>query len=329
MWNAVVALALVLLATIFATLRFAAASDPQDRLFDGLLVVALVALGIALLRIAKHSRESVNEIHALEKNLRTAKWKLAVANEQIQVLDQRKNEFVSVVSHQLRAPIAAIKGYSSMVLEDSYGKLPEEFRVPIQRIFVSSKHIADLVTDFLELARIEEGTLGYYFTSVDLAPLLADLVGDFAHVAKRKGLTLTLDVPEHDTCTVSADESKVRQILSNLIDNALKYTAEGSVKVTLARDNEKGVVRVFIKDSGIGLAQDDIQHLFGKFSRGPSGQKQFTEGSGLGLYVAKKMLEQHKGGKIWADSEGPGKGTTFVLELLAEDKIDEKALTAK
>ena len=114
-----------------------------------------------------------------------------------------------------------------------------------------------------------------------------------------------------------ADEGKIRQIISNLIDNSIKYTPQGSVRLILSKEPQKGefgMIHLQIKDTGIGLSQDDIHHLFGKFTRGAEGQKVNTSGSGLGLYVAKKMMEEHKG-NIWVDSEGKGKGSVFSIEL--------------
>ena len=261
----------------------------------------------ALQRVLKSLADKLAETNtALEKT-----------NERLRIMDQRKSEFVSIASHQLRTPITAIKGYSSMLLEDSYGKLPEEARVPIEKIFRSSSRLAEMVTDFLNVSKIEQGTMSYTFTSVDVGAMIADLGEDFAQVAKNKKLKFAVRVPKKDKFIATADEGKIRQIFSNLIDNSIKYTPKGSVEVAVARDEERGMIIVNIKDTGIGLSQDDIHHLFGKFTRGSGGQKQNTDGSGLGLYVAKSMLEAQKG-NIWVDSEGAGRGSTFFVELRAE-----------
>ncbi|OGZ07498.1 MAG: hypothetical protein A3D65_05915 [Candidatus Lloydbacteria bacterium RIFCSPHIGHO2_02_FULL_50_13] len=295
-------------------------SPPGVRLLESALFAALLVACI----IYQHGvqRDDVDEgkIEALEHQLRKVEWKLAVTKERVDMLDQRKREFVAVVSHQLRAPITAVKGYSSMLIEESYGKVPARMSDPINKIFLSSKRAAELVTDFLDLANIEQGVLLYNFTSVDIGILIHDLVGEYSSIAKKRGLTLKVNFPGKEMLMATADESKLRQILSNLIDNALKYTPTGGVTITAELDQEKGVVRVIVKDTGMGLSQDDVQNLFQKFARGARGQKEFTEGSGLGLYVAKKMLESHKGGKLWVDSEGVGRGSTFVLELLSEEK---------
>jgi signal transduction histidine kinase len=283
------------------------------------LAIALY-LAVGMVGSLRREMSADANIADLTNRLRETEWKLVISNEQIQVLDQRKSEFVSVVSHQLRAPVTAINGYSSMMLEEAYGKLPETMREPMNKIFLSSKRVSELVTDFLDLTKIEAGTLMYNFSSVDIAAMLHELAEEYAPIAKGKGIAFEVEMLEKEACVATADAEKMRQIISNLIDNAIKYTSAGSVKVTLEKNRAAGLIRLSVKDTGMGIGPDDMQNLFQKFSRGPSGPKLFTEGSGLGLYVAKKMLEQHKGGKILAHSDGLGKGATFFLELLAEEK---------
>ena len=154
---------------------------------------------------------------------------------------------------------------------------------------------------------------------VEVAGMLKELVAVYTPIAKERGLTFEANYAERKPCIATADGEKIKQIISNLLDNAVKYTTKGGIRVTLERDKPAGLLRVTIKDTGIGIPPDHMQNLFQKFSRGPTSPKLFTEGSGLGLYVAKKMLEQHKGGKIKAASDGEGKGSTFTLELLAEE----------
>jgi signal transduction histidine kinase len=175
-----------------------------------------------------------------------------------------------------------------------------------------------MVTDFLDISKIEQGLMAYSFRSLDIRAMLQDLVEEFTPIATEKGLNLVFEYPEGETFVVTADQGKTRQVLSNLIDNAIKYTPKGRVDVTLQKNTAAGTITCRVKDTGIGLSEDDIQHLFGKFTRVDSGRKEYTDGSGLGLYVAKKMMEgQH--GKITVDSDGPGKGSVFMLEFLAEE----------
>lgn len=205
-----------------------------------------------------------------------------------------------------------------MLLENSYGKLPAAFKKPIEKIFLSSEHLTEIVSDFLDLSKVEQETMSYSFGHADLKAILTSLADEFAPLADKKGLQFDLKIPTKNSFVVWADHVKVRQILSNIIDNSIKYTPKGKLHITLTKDNATKVARVHIMDTGIGLAQNDIYHIFGKFTRGASGRKENTDGSGLGLYVAKKMLEAQRG-KIWVDSSGPGKGSTFVIELPLEE----------
>ncbi len=309
--------------TIISLLYFAKvllAQTTSDRIVDGTIFFGTLLFSILLVRSVKQEITAREKISSLANELSETNWQLARSNEQLRIVDQRKSEFVSIVSHQLRTPITAIKGYASLLLEDSYGKLTAEQSGPIEKIFASSKRLADMVSDFLDISKIEQGKMTYTFTSVDLHAMLTDLTDEFRKEAKEKKLKLTFTRPEKTSFIVTADDGKIRQIFSNILDNAIKYTPKGEVTVSLEKDNAQGTVITRVKDSGIGLSQDDIHHLFGKFTRGSGGQKEHTSGSGLGLYVAKKMLEaQH--GKIWIDSEGPGKGSTFVVELLAEEEV--------
>ncbi len=307
-----------IISTIFLARIFVSRSL-SDRTVDLIIFLATISFGYLLIRSIKMEIKGRDEIHQLAKRLTETNWQLARTNEQLRIIDQRKSEFVSIVSHQLRTPITAIKGYSSLLLEDSFGKLPAVAIAPIEKIFVSSKRLADMVADFLDISKIEQGTMVYNFASVDVGAMLTELAEEFMVEAEKKKLALHLHIPKKELFIVTADSGKIRQVLSNILDNSLKYTPKGEVNVFLERDNVHGVVLVKIKDTGIGLSSDDIHHLFGKFTRGTGGQKENTDGSGLGLYVAKKMLEAHRG-NIWVDSEGPGKGSTFVIQLLAEEQ---------
>lgn len=294
-------------------------SDSPIQAVFRILILAIVGFFASMfLSTFKRVEEARARVQELAKRLSETNWELSRKNEQLRIIDQRKSEFVSIVSHQLRTPVTAIKGYASLILENAFGEVPQAIREPVEKIFTSSNRLADMITDFLNISKIEQGTMTYSFASVDLGKMLKELVEDFHVAAGKKHIDLTLTLPENEHFFVTADEGKIRQILSNLIDNAIKYTPMGKVHVSIEHSPDRTKVIVKVTDSGIGLSQEDIQHLFGKFARGAHGQKVFTDGSGLGLYVAKKMLEAHKG-RIWVDSPGVGKGSTFAIELLAED----------
>ncbi len=243
---------------------------------------------------------------------------LAVANAQLRVLDQRKSEFVSLASHQLRSPLSVMKGYSSMLLEGSFGVLPKDAKDSVDKIFRSTKHLLSIVEDFLTISRIEQNRLKYEFKSVDFKKLVGELISDTTPLAKKKGLIVSFHCDKERLYLVTADSGKVEQVVGNILDNAVKYTPNGKIEVTLTTDKEKHTIRLSVADSGIGMSQETIDKLFQKFSRAIDAHKTDVTGAGLGLYVARRIVEAHHG-RIWAESAGKGEGSTFYMELMAEE----------
>ncbi len=237
---------------------------------------------------------------------------LRIANEKLKSLDKLKTEFVSLASHQLRSPLTAIKGYSSMLLEGSYGEVPAEEKVAVERIFQSSQNLSKVIEDLLSVSKIEQGGMKYEFSQIDFTKMAHDLVQELSVSAKNKGLELTFesDLPSY---SVMADPVKLRQVVINLIDNSIKYTPHGFVKVEVTKGDDPKKIWMKVTDSGIGMSAETKEKLFGKFARG-EGQKVNAGGSGLGLYLAKEIVEAHKG-RLWAESPGVDKGATFFLEL--------------
>lgn len=290
------------------------ASTEAERIINVVVLIATFFFGILLIRSVKQEIVAREKIQKLANSLSESNWELAKRNEQLRVIDQRKSEFVSIVSHQLRTPITAIKGYTSLALEGSFGELHGDLRDALSKVFVSSNRLADMVSDFLDISKIEQGTMQFMFTKEDIGRMVREVTAELAPRAAGKSLTLTTTVPEGTGPDAIVDDNKMRQIFSNVIDNAIKYTERGGINVIVDTDVDKKKIIVHIKDTGIGLSSDDIHNLFGKFNRGSGGSKMDTTGSGLGLYVAKRMLEAH-GGAIWVDSAGIGQGSVFVIEI--------------
>lgn len=258
-------------------------------------------------------KQMYHEIEIREKGERLARY-LANANARLRELDKQKTEFVSIASHQLRAPIAAIKGYSSMVLEGTYGDVPAHLQDPLNRVLESGKRIAIIVDDFLNVTRIEQGRMVYTMSNVNLCALVKDVAHDLAVIAKNKKLDFQIVIPEPCEIPVHVDDGKIRQVCSNILDNAIKYTNEGFVRVevSVAKNHDAGLVTII--DSGIGIPQDEQVNMFHKFSRASNANESTVHGTGLGLYIAKEIARAHNGW-IHVSSPGVGKGTTFTLEL--------------
>lgn len=238
--------------------------------------------------------------------------KLAIANDQLRKLDNAKSEFISIASHQLRTPLTAVKGFISLLLEGSYGKMTRKQEDVLNKVYTSNERLVDLVEDLLNLSRIESGRMEYTFAPVKMEDVLREIYDTFIIRAKDNKLYLDLKLPENPLPEISTDKNKIREIISNLVDNALKYTPKGGVTVRLTGDEEK--MTVAVSDTGIGVPKDELPYLFAKFSRGKDTLRLNTGGTGLGLHVGQRMIEELHG-KIWVESAGKDKGSTFFVEL--------------
>ena len=238
--------------------------------------------------------------------------KLAVANEELIKLDKAKSEFVSIASHQLRTPLTAIKGYISMVLDGTYGKTLDKVRRPLSNVYASNERLIKLVNDLLNLSRIESGKIQLELQDVQIEKLVQSVLDELQIKAHDKKLELIFPHEKEALPLVKVDESKIRNVIMNLVDNAIRYTEKGSI--TVFAENLGQRIQVRVVDTGAGMEGEDLEELFESFSRGQAGTQLWTEGTGLGLYVARQFVEMH-GGKVWAESEGKGKGSTFYVEL--------------
>ncbi len=255
-------------------------------------------------------RSVLKEVRSKERLEKMAQ-SLHQANLDLQKLDKAKSEFISIASHQLRTPLSIIKGLASMISEGSFGELNPKVKEQIDKIYESNERLNKLVDSLLDLSHIEGGKIHFDFTKVDFAQMVESVVEELKLNAQKKSLSLNLRKTE-ETFFVKADEQKLRQVVLNLVDNAIKYTSRGEIEVSL--NKKDGFVFLKIKDTGIGMTGEEKKNLFQKFFRGANAPRLHTEGAGIGLYVAKKMIEEHQG-EIWADSGGEGKGSAFFVKL--------------
>lgn len=251
------------------------------------------------------------ELANLYKERERLNKELESANLKLKDLDKLKTEFLSLASHQLRSPITAIKGYSSMLLEGSYGELAEKQHEAVSRVFQSSFNLGNVVEDLLDISKIEQGGMTFNMQNIDLDNICSDLYQELLLTAKSKGLNFTYENSGAEGLMVKGDPIKLRQVVQNLVDNSMKYTKEGFVKMTLSKGDMSAVITV--TDSGMGMSDETKKNLFGKFARG-EGKDVNAGGSGLGLYLVKKIVEAHNG-VISTDSAGVGKGSTFTVTL--------------
>ncbi len=233
------------------------------------------------------------------------------ANEELQKLDKAKSDFISIASHQLRTPLTAIKGFTSMILEGTYGTLTDVLRDKLEKILESSERLIRLVKDLLDLSHMEGGKMEFNFAKVDFDAMVKSVVEELKQNAERKKLKFTWKTPAKEFW-VWADEQKLRQVVMNLIDNAIKYTRQGSVDVLL--EHQDGQIVMSVRDTGMGLQPGESNRLFQKFARGSEASLYHTEGAGIGLYVARKIIDEHQG-RVWVESKGEGLGSTFYIKL--------------
>jgi signal transduction histidine kinase len=279
------------------------------KLINIVVFVLIVILGFLVRQNVKE------EVISREKGERLARY-LANANARLRELDKQKTEFVSIASHQLRSPIAAIKGYTSMITEGSFGEVPKNLNEPLDRILESGQRIGVMVDDLLNVTRIEQGRMTYNMAPQNAYNLINSVINELKMMAEKKGLEILITPDSNQQCFVKADEGKLKQIFSNLIDNAVKYTPRGWVHITVSKMEQEKKVLIKIQDTGIGIAPDEVQNLFQKFNRASNANEVNVLGTGLGLYIAREILKAHDGW-INVESSGIGKGSTFVVELPA------------
>jgi signal transduction histidine kinase len=293
---------------IFVLLRMLIADNLQDQIVNASLLLFLLIFGSLLMKSVIKEVESREKIEALAGDLEKA-------NVRLTELDRQKSEFVSFATHQLRAPLTAMKGYSSLLMEGEMGPLTPEAREGVSRIFDSTNTLVNIVNDYLNISRIELGTMKYAFETIDLKTLVEDVIAEIKPNIDKSGLKFSFTAENNGTdYRITADRDKLKQVIANLIDNSVKYTPRGSMWVTLSTDRAHHKFVFSVKDTGVGISPETMPRLFQKFSRAENANKTNIRGTGLGLYVAKEIIEAHHA-TIRAESPGEGKGSTFIVEL--------------
>lgn len=247
----------------------------------------------------------------LQLRIEDATKELRKTNEQLQKLDTAKDEFVSMASHQLRTPLTSVKGYISMVLEGDAGKITPMQRQLLDEAFTSSERMVHLIGDFLNVSRLQTGKFMLEEKPVDLAKLVAQEIDSLQTTIDAHGLKLHYRQPAHFPILM-IDEGKIRQVLMNFIDNAIFYSQEGTT-INVKLSIEEGLAVVRVVDTGIGVPKSEQAHLFTKFFRASNARKQRPDGTGVGLFLAKKVITQHGGTMLFESEEG--KGSTFGFRL--------------
>ena len=260
------------------------------------------------------SVQEVKELNAtLQQRIDEATKELRHSNAQLQRLDEAKDEFVSMASHQLRTPLTSVKGYIDMVLEGDAGKISDMQKHLLGEAFTSSERMVHLINDFLNVSRLQTGKFMIDRRAIDLAKVVAQEVDSLRTTAKQRKLTLQYKEPSKFP-TLYLDEGKVRQVVMNFIDNAMYYSKmETVIKIELSIDDSQVCLKV--KDTGIGVPENEQANLFTKFYRASNARKQRPDGTGVGLYLAKRVIVAHGGKVVFESSLGKGSVFGFCLPL--------------
>lgn len=292
------ALLVALIAIVLAADAVVFTETPFLRIAKGMALLLFLYFGYMLVQSVHREIEQREELQDIAAELRRA--------------SDAKTEFISIVSHQLRSPLNATKGYLSLLRDGTYGELAEPMQRPIERLYRSNERLIRLVNDLLGVSRIQMGRIELEVGPVDMCKVADSVVDEFSMAAEERGIRLFATCPEAGVPVFRGDRQKLRDSILNLVDNAIRYTEKGSVHVSIEVEEDALVVRVI--DTGEGLDPAEARALFESFQRGDVGRRHWTEGTGLGLYIAQQFVSLH-GGKIWAESAGKGKGSTFVIKL--------------
>lgn len=271
-----------------------------------LLEILSQELAVAI-QNARQYEEIANFGDIMQREVMDATAKLRETNQRLVQLDEAKDEFISMASHQLRTPLTTIKGYLSMLLEGDAGKLSKKQQEFIDMAYVSSQRMVHLISDMLNVSRISTGRLIIEPAEFDLIKTTKDEIGQLRRQAKARDVTLRLHKPKESHIRVNLDENKIRQVMMNFIDNGIYYAPEGKVDVYL--ETRDDYVEFRVEDNGIGVPKEDQKQLFTKFYRAENARHVRPDGTGLGLYMAKQVIEAQDGEIIFNSEEG--KGSTF------------------
>jgi len=240
--------------------------------------------------------------------------------------EKQRADFISTASHEMRTPVAAIEGYLALAMNDKVSHIDSKAREYLEKAHISTQHLGQLFQDLLTAAKSEDGRLTSHPVVVEVGGFIEELASDMRFAAEKKGLQMEYVIGSQSSNILDAkaeqrvlrpfyyvlvDPDRIREVMTNLFDNAVKYTEAG--KITLGLTGDDNVVQIFVRDSGEGIPAEDIPHLFQKFYRVDSSITRTVGGTGLGLFICRKIVELYQG-RIWVEST-PGQGSTFYINL--------------
>lgn len=239
--------------------------------------------------------------------------KLREENETLRRLNATKSDWISIAAHQLRTSLAAIKWILKMFLDKDFGAVNTEQEGFLKKAFESTERMTSLVNEMLSLNHTEDATLNFTYTQNDIVELVESTIFDFTGESHSKGIEIVFLKPTEKIAPAQFDVEKIRVVLQNLIENALKYSDHDDKIFISVRINDSKEIEVSVKDTGIGIPPTEKEQIFNKLFRASNAKQRDEIGSGLGLYVTKYIVEKH-GGRMWFESE-ERVGTTFFFTI--------------
>jgi signal transduction histidine kinase len=268
-------------------------------------------------RLQQQLAQDRNELRLLREQLARQNLEVAAANSELRRLDNLKSQFVSIAAHELRTPLSSIHGYVEMLLDGDLGRLAKPQREALEIVSRSAGRLMAITRNLLDLTRIEAGTILLVLKPVDVGRLVQAVIQEYRPELLEHGHRAVVEESQ-DMPLALCDETRAAQIVGNLLSNAIKYTPPGgNIVLRLGRDERDGFLRVSVSDDGPGISLEDQEQLFTSFYRGQSARESGAWGAGLGLAIAKSLVELH-GGQVWLVSQ-PGAGSTFHITLPIAD----------
>ncbi len=267
------------------------------------------------LRIASAAvYEKSRELNQKNQELNELSLKLTDANTKLSELDKLKSNLLELATHRLRGPLASIRGYASMMVEGGFGTDLNAIKEASSKIDEASTSMETMIDEFLVASSLASNAVHFNMTPFDMGGSLRGVIAKLSPLAATKQLQIASEIDPHQLI-VNGDPDYINRALMTVIDNAIRYTPDkGSISIKLAPGSDRSMIRFEVKDTGIGMTADTISKLFSQFLRAENAFKFYVWGNGLGLYIAKQIIDGHSG-IIQASSEGEGKGSAMVIEL--------------
>ena len=297
--------------------------------FAKLIYIVAVFLSAAIffagsyffVKINDLKKEKAGLVHLLEKNERKfrnseiEKNRILSGINRVKLLEKEKNDFILSAAHQLKTAISSVKWSLKMFIDGDFGKVREEQKDVMKRLYERNNSSVFLIESLLDAIKIEDGAYVYSKTSVDIQDIVKSVTAYFQDKIKSKKIKVIFKKPANGFSKIMLDKEKIESAVQNLFDNAIKYTGAGGV-IEISLEDSGEDIEFKIKDSGIGIPKVEQPKIFNKFFKSANANKIEANGSGLGLFIAKKIIEDH-GGNIWFDSE-ENKGSAFYFTLPIE-----------